>query len=187
MSFATISRPTGTRSVSSSLHYDKATNHTQRFQDLDKQMKEKLLSTLLLDNPEIFSIIEDKITGLITSVKVKEHRQRTRAAFDAQQNSTLVQQLKDHNTNNNDAVYGYDARRIQRIHDNHTVEPPTSSVDPGYALYADDDHGGGGNSGLRIAEELTIAVAPVDRSILIELNTNNAVVHPMLYTKVPDD
>ena len=80
-------------------------------------MKEKLLSTLLLDNPEIFSIIEDKITGLITSVKVKEHRQRTRAAFDAQQNSTLVQQLKDHNTNNNDAVYGYDARRIQRIHD----------------------------------------------------------------------
>ena len=117
MSFATISRPTGTRSASSSLHYDEATNHTQRFQDLDKQMKEKLLSTLLLDNPEIFSIIEDKITGLITSVKVKEHRQRTRAAFDAQQNSTLVQQLKDHNTNNNDAVYGYDARRIQRIHD----------------------------------------------------------------------
>ena len=68
---------------------------------------------------------------------------------------------------------------------NHTVEPPTSSVDPCYALYADDDHGGSGNSGLRIAEELTIAVAPVDRSILIELNTNNAVVHPMLYTKVP--
>ena len=110
-------------------------------------MKEKLLSTLLLDNPEIFSIIEDKITGLITSVKVKEHRQRTRAAFDAQQNSTLVQQLEDHNTNNNDAVYGYDARPIQRIHDNHTVEPPISSVDPGYALYTDDDHGGGGNSG----------------------------------------
>ena len=62
MSFTT-SRPTGTRGVSSSLCYhDEATNHTQRFQDLDNRMKEKLLSTLLLlDNREIFSIIEDNI------------------------------------------------------------------------------------------------------------------------------
>ena len=75
MSFAT-SRPTGTQSVSSSLRYDDATNHTQRFQDLDKQMKEKLLSTLLLDNPEIFSIIEDKITGLITSPSKSKNTDR---------------------------------------------------------------------------------------------------------------